>query len=587
MPRYPYRDLGTGLGRDFRNNLNANFDDIEADLRDIQNDLDSKESRITQIENDSIERDNDLDARIDNLVLSAGDSSPEVADARYDSRTNTTYTTLKDRLDSHSNEIGNLLKSKFTVANVVEYGAKGDGVTDDRQAFLNALNYLRTKGGGILFIPPTTAKYVISNQIEWDETYGHIIVMGVGRASHVYLAQKSTNGHLFGAIGSGTDEENWIPAVTFKDIQVSTYDGTPTQDDNPIGVSKAKNILFENVYVSFSNWKGITVQGYAKNVIFKNCEVANCKKYGLGVELSTVTDIQVINCTTHDNGEQGAYFTNAGDGGWLNGLKINGLITYNNGLEGFGVSGADGGEAINVRSYRNRGEGIKLYNTKNFYVKGESKENDLAGARTILGSRNIFEVDSRNNSLNDPSERGNFFIESTPNTKLVNCIGNEGVRAFTNWSENVDFENCYFEGTTKTSLSTTLALETAGRTFNHLGNRITYGDAAPIAGTFKRGDIRQIVNVSAGGVQGYICTSSGKAHKPSTGTLTAGSNQITNVTNVDTWAVGDRIQGGGIPFGTTITAIDGTTITMSTNATSGGTQSLYDAIFKPFGTIST
>jgi lysophospholipase L1-like esterase len=42
MPRYPYRDLGTGLGRDFRNNLNANFDDVEADIKEVKNDLDAR-----------------------------------------------------------------------------------------------------------------------------------------------------------------------------------------------------------------------------------------------------------------------------------------------------------------------------------------------------------------------------------------------------------------------------------------------------------------------------------------------------------------------------------------------------------------
>ena len=112
MPRYPYRDLGTKLNRDFRNNLNANFDDIEADLRDIQSDLDAKESRITQIENDSIERDNDLDARIDNIVANAGNSNTEIVDARNDSVNNVTYPTLKDRLDDTSDKIG-ILNKKF------------------------------------------------------------------------------------------------------------------------------------------------------------------------------------------------------------------------------------------------------------------------------------------------------------------------------------------------------------------------------------------------------------------------------------------------------------------------------------------
>jgi Pectate lyase superfamily protein len=165
MPRYPYRDLGTGLGRDFRNNLNANFDDIEADLREIQSDLDAKESRLTQIENESIDRDNDLDARIDNLILSAGDSSPEVADARYDSRTNTTYTTLKDRLDSHSNEIGILSrKSQNMWIDLVEdYSADRTGVMDVSTLLQNAINSLTS--GGVVFCPDGT--YYLSSPVQF------------------------------------------------------------------------------------------------------------------------------------------------------------------------------------------------------------------------------------------------------------------------------------------------------------------------------------------------------------------------------------------------------------------------------------
>jgi len=116
MSKYPYRDLGTGFDRNFRNDLNANFDDVEADLRDIRNDIDAKDSaaqaRMTQIENDSIERDNGLDARIDNIVANAGNSNTEIVDARYDSINNVTYPTLKDRLDDTSDKIGNLTTMK-------------------------------------------------------------------------------------------------------------------------------------------------------------------------------------------------------------------------------------------------------------------------------------------------------------------------------------------------------------------------------------------------------------------------------------------------------------------------------------------
>lgn len=62
-----------------------------------------------------------------------------------------------------------------------------------------------------------------------------------------------------------------------------------------------------------------------------------------------------------------------------------------------------------------------------------------------------------------------------------------------------------------------------------------------------------------------------------TGNTTSGSNQITNISDIFCYTVGDTLTGTGIPTGTTITAIDtaGTTITLSANATSSNTASAY------------
>jgi hypothetical protein len=485
-------------------------------------------------------------------------------------------------------KIGILNKKTDGIVSVKEFGAKGDGVADDTQAFLDALNYLKSRGGGVLFVPPSNNKYIVTSQIQWDETFGHIVFIGAGRASHIYLAQHSPNGHLLGVIGSNTNEANWVQSAIIKDLQLSTFTTVASvgDNDNCIGISKAKNILIENVYVSYSRWKGITVQGNVKNIVYKNLQTENCQKYGLGTEFSTVSDIKVINCISNNNGEQGAMFTSAGDGSFVKGLFIDGLVTHNNTLEGVSFSGVKGGSAIGIHSYENKGEGIKTYNCSNLYVKGTSRDNDLAGVRTILGTGNIFEIDSRNNSLNDANNRGNFFIESTPNVKLVNCIGNEGVRSITNWSDNCTILNCLLDGTTNGVLSTSSAQSTEGIVLHSTGKKIAYGSSAPTSGSFKRGDIIYNTSPSAGGSIGWVCVSEGKAHQPSTGDLTNGSNQILNVTNISTWSVGDRIQASGIPFGTTITNISGTTITINNNATANGNFSLYDAVFKTFGTIS-
>lgn len=584
------KDLGTNMDRQWRNDLNDNFRELSG-MQGFVSDAVNKAKTAEQIANEANNTSSSVQKQLDTIVIEKGQSDAEVLQARTD-KDGKTYTTLKSMNDAQQKKTetwsNDLVGRGISITNPPPpiIAAKGDGVTNDRPAFLGVLEALKLIGGGILFVPPSTEKYVVDNQVEWNETYGHLTILGAGRGSHVYLSKKSTNGHLFGAIGSGSSEVNWISAVTFKDIQVSTYSGTSTQDDNPIGVAKAKNVLFENVYISFSNWKGITVQTYARNITFKNCEVANCRKSGISTEFSTVSDIKVLDCVTHHNGEQGAIFTSAGDGGYVKGIKVNGLNSFENALEGITFSGIDGGESLGLNSHNNRGEGVKTYNCKNFYAKGISEKNNLSGVRSVLGIRNTFEFDSRNNSISDPDNRGNFFIESTPNTKLINCIGNEGVRSITNWSENVDIENCSFAGTTLGILATTIAQETQGKTNNYQGNRTTYGDSAPIAGTFKRSDIRQFLSVSPNGTQGMICTTAGKAHKVSNGVTTTGSNQITNVTNVDTWLVGDLIKGNGIPAGTKVTAILDTTLTISNSASSDGMKSLYDAVFNSYGNIS-
>ncbi|WIT26393.1 hypothetical protein [Bacillus phage SPO1L3] len=46
-----------------------------------------------------------------------------------------------------------IMQEDVNVVSVTSMGAKGDGVTDDTQAFIDALQYLKSLGGGILEVP--------------------------------------------------------------------------------------------------------------------------------------------------------------------------------------------------------------------------------------------------------------------------------------------------------------------------------------------------------------------------------------------------------------------------------------------------
>lgn len=110
-------------------------------------------------------------------------------------------------------------------------------------------------------------------------------------------------------------------------------------------------------------------------------------------------------------------------------------------------------------------------------------------------------------------------------------------------------------------------------------------------GLFAVGDAIFNSAPTLGGYAGWICTYAGYAHVYLTGTLTSGSNQITGVSGgLFDWAIGAKIctntDALGVPAGTTITNISGTTITISTNATASGSVSLYGARFNSFGLIA-
>lgn len=91
---YEHDDFMDIIGE--QNSLNHNTQIIDENINSLQQDT------------------NNLNTRLDNLILNSGDSSAEVVDARVDSD-GKTYTTLKERLDTETSE----LKSEFVPKQMV------------------------------------------------------------------------------------------------------------------------------------------------------------------------------------------------------------------------------------------------------------------------------------------------------------------------------------------------------------------------------------------------------------------------------------------------------------------------------------
>src|SRR5690606_15770951 len=91
-----YRSLGTRFDKTFRNDLNANFDEIDKDIK-------AETTRAKQ-------REDNIQAQVNTLVVN-GDSSPAAAQAAVDAK-GVDKGNLKRRLDDDYNELSSQLAQK-------------------------------------------------------------------------------------------------------------------------------------------------------------------------------------------------------------------------------------------------------------------------------------------------------------------------------------------------------------------------------------------------------------------------------------------------------------------------------------------
>lgn len=149
-----------------------------------------------------------------------------------------------------------------------EYGAAGDGVTDDSVAFQNALNALNnpgSAGGGVLYVP--SAVYMFSNSItippgvtvqgnwtDWSEGTNGV----VGTLFKVYVGAGQSNGTPFITINSGALKgvSIWYPNQDPANITPYPFTVYLPEDDAVV-----QDIALINSY------QGISAYNCAKHVI--------------------------------------------------------------------------------------------------------------------------------------------------------------------------------------------------------------------------------------------------------------------------------------------------------------------------------
>lgn len=179
----------------------------------------------------------------------------------------------------------------FGVVSVTEFGAKGDGVTDDTQAFLDALNAV--SGGGEVRVPWTPNGYLVSGGITLSSNQA---LVGVGARPLLRLADGANYNVLQAlnaenvrienlAIEGNADNQNadLYPNVNYlMGIRLFNVDGL---DMRNVHVSDTINVNIKmdtctNLHVSNVHCKGARVDGWS---------ISNCQ-FGSFVDVS-VSDV--------------------------------------------------------------------------------------------------------------------------------------------------------------------------------------------------------------------------------------------------------------------------------------------------------
>lgn len=297
------------------------------------------------------------------------------------------------------------------IFNVQNFGAKGDGITDDTAAIQSAIDAAAAAGGGQVYMP--TGTYIVSGGEEPSDgclmLKSNVYLYGDGMGATTVQVADGSDTKITGVIRSAYGEET-------HDFGVSnlTIDGNR---DNTTG----KIDGWFNGYIPGE-------AGYDSNVTLDSVEIKDCSGYGFDPHEQTVNMV-IKNSVSHGNGLDGFVADFLSDSTFENNIAydndrhgfnivtsthdftLTNNVAYNNG--GNGIVIQRGSEDIpsptNItitggEVYGNGAEGVLIKMSSEVTVSGvDIHDNASAGIR-IYGSNHVEIIDNtlNNNSLSSP-----------------------------------------------------------------------------------------------------------------------------------------------------------------------------------------
>ncbi|WLG42270.1 glycosyl hydrolase family 28-related protein [Pseudomonas sp. FP1740] len=296
------------------------------------------------------------------------------------------------------------------IFNAQNFGAKGDGITDDTAAIQSAIDAAAAAGGGQVYMP--TGTYIVSGGVEPSDgclmLKSNVYLYGDGMGATTIKVADGSDTKITGVIRSAYGEET-------HDFGVSnlTIDGNR---DNTTG----KIDGWFNGYIPGQ-------AGYDSNVTLDSVEIKDCSGYGFDPHEQTINMV-IKNSVSHGNGLDGFVAD------FLSNSTFENNVAYDNDRHGFNVvTSTHDFTLTNNIAYNNGGNGIvvqrgseNIPSPSNITITGgEVYGNGAEGVLIKMSSEvTVSGVDIHDNTSAGVRIYGSNHVELIDNTLHSNSLGN-------------------------------------------------------------------------------------------------------------------------------------------------------------------